>query len=176
MIDEDANPFARIRAGVEMQRAANAPETEAAWRERAMFALVEIVAKVDRLIEMRDVINAIYDRQISIERRMWPRPKDTSSIGDGVSLNGGIPHPVVDSTMFLRGSSEHASGCAVHNQPAYPAGACDCGADNANRHPKGLVPIRTAEEAAAQREALDRLAAKVFNAGFDGEDFRDAKS
>lgn len=25
--------------------------------------------------------------------------------------------------------SEHASDCAVHNGPAYPAGPCDCGAE-----------------------------------------------
>lgn len=25
--------------------------------------------------------------------------------------------------------TDHASGCATHNEPAYPAGPCDCGAD-----------------------------------------------
>lgn len=28
----------------------------------------------------------------------------------------------------LRGHMQHASDCAVHNEPAYPAGPCDCGA------------------------------------------------
>ena len=29
---------------------------------------------------------------------------------------------------LLRGPMQHASDCAVHNMPAYPAGPCDCGA------------------------------------------------
>lgn len=29
--------------------------------------------------------------------------------------------------------TEHASDCAVHNEPAYPAGPCSCGAEQAER-------------------------------------------
>ena len=32
--------------------------------------------------------------------------------------------------MSEHASSEHASDCAVHNEPAFSAGLCDCGADD----------------------------------------------
>jgi hypothetical protein len=33
----------------------------------------------------------------------------------------------------MGGIREHASDCAVHNEPAYPKGECDCGADKVGR-------------------------------------------
>jgi hypothetical protein len=29
------------------------------------------------------------------------------------------------------GTCDHSSDCAIHNEPAYPAGACDCKTPNA---------------------------------------------
>lgn len=35
---------------------------------------------------------------------------------------------IIDCSNFPSMLGLHASDCAVHNEPAYPAGPCDCGA------------------------------------------------
>lgn len=44
------------------------------------------------------------------------------------SLNGLEDYQV--RTLHAMGAAQHASDCAVHNEPAYQAGPCDCGATN----------------------------------------------
>lgn len=50
--------------------------------------------------------------------------------GDMAVLSGGaifIYGPEEPAHRCGRESCEHASDCAVHNEPALPAGPCDCG-------------------------------------------------
>jgi hypothetical protein len=43
----------------------------------------------------------------------------------------GVPKPVAVAEEGANGCCGHASDCAVHNAPALPVGACDCGAETA---------------------------------------------
>lgn len=38
---------------------------------------------------------------------------------------------------------QHASGCAVHNAPAYEPGPCDCGAEGAEVTPAMIEAVRS---------------------------------
>lgn len=48
----------------------------------------------------------------------------------------------------------HASDCAIHNEPAYPAGPCDCGADLSPADCRALLPVLAIMNA---RERFDGL-------------------
>jgi hypothetical protein len=64
---------------------------------------------------------------------------------DGVMC---IPKSAIRDRRDLGGVVEHASSCAVHNEPAYPAGPCDCGADALER--EGWTRFRAYDRAADQ--------------------------
>lgn len=53
-----------------------------------------------------------------------------------------LPFPRAIAEAIL--SPEHASDCAVHNEPAYPNGPCDCGAVQTVTYPPEMLP--SAEE------------------------------
>lgn len=50
----------------------------------------------------------------------------------------------------------HLSDCAVHNEPAYPNGPCDCGAAQTITYPPDMLPSPDEGEE-AEVIVLDRL-------------------
>lgn len=59
----------------------------------------------------------------------------------------------------------HKSDCAVHNEPAYPKGKCDCGADTPTQMPEKSDTPRTDIEAAKATDINGGVVCMV-NAGF----------
>jgi hypothetical protein len=67
---------------------------------------------------------------------------------DDLSPQHGRPDDVEEAIETLRArlaQPEHWSDCAVHSEPAYPAGECDC----------GLVPVAWADKHDIEREGHD---------------------
>lgn len=61
------------------------------------------------------------------------------------------------------GACSHASDCAVHNEPAYPAGTCDCGATALVRHCDKCLAVTAIDldNTPANAEALKLLGQTV---------------
>ena len=57
----------------------------------------------------------------------------------------------------------HASDCAVHNEPAYPKGACNCGAQPEQEPYQTQLERFAALVAAAEREACAKVCYEVFD-------------
>lgn len=59
----------------------------------------------------------------------------------------------------MAGEIEHSSDCAVHNEPAFPAGPCDCRPGKLAReieHQRGIYREGT-PETALRRAAITKL-------------------
>ena len=91
---------------------------------------------------LRNLIDSTQTMQASKDGRHWypARPMNLMSIGQRFhaawlvfSGKGDVvlwPEPPAI-TPNPKPRVIHASDCALHNMPAYPAGPCDCGADPA---------------------------------------------
>lgn len=71
--------------------------------------------------ELRDEVRA--DARAAIEAMREPTDEMMAAVGK-TSLQGRIWHLMIAAALY----TGHASDCAVHNEPAFPAGPCDCGA------------------------------------------------
>ena len=103
-------------------KAARAHEADCAADHVAKLNIATIAAEahekaVSACVELEQEREALADHIAALVRK----------VGDPLELDTQEPLAVLpDATSHL--ALQHASDCAVHNEPAFPAAPCDCGA------------------------------------------------
>ncbi len=110
------------------------------------------------IVAMRNAIPALLD---AASRALINKPK-------GGDVNAAVESRYGDATspgVTAGASAQHASDCAVHNEPAYPKGPCNCGASTEELCKRSELAEaqceKWAETASRQAERIDALTAEI---------------
>lgn len=119
-------------------------------REKDGTALNEREAMVDVYLAAYDAPRAHTHTR---EGQSYADQKGRGDIGAALSAVLGVEVEIVRVDSETGEIIEHASDCAVHNEPAFPAGECDCGASGEIIENQESGPDGTANTLPAERQA-----------------------
>jgi len=93
------------------------------------------------------------------------KPKGGDASEPSQVSTGRSQEPATSPGVTAGASAQHASDCAVHNEPAYPKGPCNCGASTEELCKRSELAEaqceKWAETASRQAERIDALTAEI---------------